>query len=103
MMMHIWYIPKYIIDRNPRSLNWKVAGGNQARGWDAADLDTAILFCSPYGLDCLSTITGYKLFYWVKSRLFSKFWKWGAVYVMILKNFVFLLLTSVSRTDKLRV
>ena len=42
-----------MIDRSPRNLIWKVAGGNQARGWDAADLDTAILFCAPCRMNCL--------------------------------------------------
>ena len=36
-----------MIERKPRNLIWKVAGGNQARGWEAADLDTAILFSTP--------------------------------------------------------
>ena len=40
-----------MIDRSPRNLIWKVAGGNQARGWEAADLETAILFSSPYRND----------------------------------------------------
>ena len=30
------------MDLSPRNRIWKVAGGNQARGCDAADLDTAI-------------------------------------------------------------